>query len=307
MWWRNNSSSTIQRHWRGFVGRKIAQKRFKDFTEAALNVERVYRGHLGRKEAAKMRLTIHLHRAACVLQRHYRAKLARRYVSEERARQIAASQTIQRVYRGHGGRYLSRKQKLKRQIQLTRHFSERFKSAVGLTGNLSNIRALEENFNIEQRIEEYSRFKVARLKKQSLLLNQFERAKRRCEEVTTIDIGFQKRVECVTEGIFLDSVKLGELKTLYNFLTEHYDRLTNGLRSIESAILNVVKLKILFDDVEFHRLRNEHLPVPAAVQVKGMKFDHVSLRNSHLSTWYVNELIKAEARRIRGYGATPKK
>ena len=55
-----------------------------------------------------------------------------------------------------------------------------------------------------------------------------------------------------------------------------------------------------FDDVEFHRLRKEHLPVPAAVQVKGMKFDHTSLRNSHLATWYIDELIKAEARRIRG-------
>ena len=303
MWWRHNSSSTIQRHWRGFVGRKIARKRFKNFSSAALNIQRVYRGHLGRKEAAKMRLTIHLHRAACVLQRHYRAKLARRYVSEERARQIAASQMIQRVYRGHGGRYLTRKQKLKRQIQLTRHFAERFKSAVGLTGNLSNIKALEENFDLEQRIEEYRRFTKARIKKQRFLLERFERAKRRCEEITTVDMGYQKRVECVTEGIFLDSVKRGELKHLNKFLTEHFEKLTVGLKSIESAILTVVKLKILFDDVEFHRLRNEHLPIPAAVQVKGMRLDHVGLRNSHLATWYMEELIKAEARRIRG--ATP--
>ena len=115
-----------------------------------------------------MKLTIHLHRAACVIQRHYRAKLARRYVSEERARQIAASQMIQRVYRGHGGRFLARKQRLKRQIQQSRHFSERFKSAVGMSGNLSNIKALEENFQIEQSIEEYNRFIKARLKKQTL-------------------------------------------------------------------------------------------------------------------------------------------
>ena len=172
-----------------------------------------------------------------------------------------------------------------------------------MTGNLSNIKALEENFDLEQRIEEYRRFTKARIKKQRFLLERFERAKRRCEEITTVDMGYQKRVECVTEGIFLDSVKRGELKHLNKFLTEHFEKLTVGLKSIESAILTVVKLKILFDDVEFHRLRNEHLPIPAAVQVKGMRLDHVGLRNSHLATWYMEELIKAEARRIRG--ATP--
>ena len=303
MWWRNSSSAAIQRRWRGYVGRKIARHRFEEYSKAALNVQRVFRGHRGRKDAVKMKLTIHLHRAACVIQRHYRAKLARRYVSEERARQIAASQMIQRVYRGHGGRFLARKQRLKRQIQQSRHFSERFKSAVGMSGNLSNIKALEENFQIEQSIEEYNRFIKARLKKQTLLLGDFERSKRRCEEVTNVDMAHQKRVECVTEGIFLDSVKRTELKTLYKFLCDHLNKLKDGLKSMEEEIIKVVDLKILFDDVEFHSLREQRLPVPAAVQVKGMKFEHISLRHSLFSKWYVEQLIKKQARIMRG--ATP--
>ena len=113
----------------------------------------------------------------------------------------------------------------------------------------------------------------------------------------------QKRVECVTEGIFLDSVKRTELKTLYKFLCDHLNKLKDGFKSMEEEIIKVVDLKILFDDVEFHSLREQRLPVPAAVQVKGMKFEHISLRHSLFSNWYVEQLIKKQARIMRG--ATP--
>ena len=64
---------------------------------------------------------------------------------------------------------------------------------------------------------------------------------------------------------------------------------------MEEEIIKVVDLKILFDDVEFHSLREQSLPVPAAVQVKGMKFEHISLRSSLFSKWYVEQLIKKQA------------
>jgi hypothetical protein len=287
-WWRNAGALFLQRMWRGSIGRGIASQRRRLYTKAALDVQRVYRGHCGRKLAAKARLVIHLHRAAILLQRHWRARLAKRFVSEEKARQIAASQMIERIYRGHIGRFLARKRRLQVQIRRTRHFSERVKSRIGINGNLSNIKAMRENFALDQKVEECQRFVKARSKKQLLLRERFQRAKSDCEQKVTLLMAQQKRSECITEGIFLDNCKRRELGLLATFLKDHCTKLEAGVEHLVRTLLEDVYLKSMIDQNEYDEMFKEYIVDPAAIQVKNMKLDHVALRNSN----YAKDVLK---------------
>ena len=303
-WWRNEGASTLQRRWRGAMGRHHARTKRATFTAAAVDVQRVYRGHEGRKAAAKARLVIHLHRAAIMLQRHWRMRAAKRFVSEEKARQIAASLFIERVYRGHIGRMAVRRQKLTLQIRMTRHFSEKFKSSMGLSGALTNIAAMREQFALEQQIEEYKRFANARRRKQVLLKERFQAAKRACEAETVVLMTKQKRSECVTEGIFLDISKRRELSRLSTFLSDHMEKLKAGQRKFVQGLLEQVYLKSLLDANEFESLFSECFPLPAALHANHqMRLEQVQLRPSALATAYQMRLDEMDARRRRG--ATP--
>ena len=84
MWWWCNYknialtffflSAELQKIIRGYLGRGYAYRVWKQYTSASTTIQRYYRGHLGRKEAARQRTSIALQRAAILIQRAYRNK-----------------------------------------------------------------------------------------------------------------------------------------------------------------------------------------------------------------------------------------
>jgi len=96
---------TVQRHFRGFIGRKIAYARRREL--AALMVQRVYRGHVGRRIAQDQKERLErirlMGQSATLIQCSWRMHKARKKYTQNKVHNVAASE-IQRVYRGHLGR-----------------------------------------------------------------------------------------------------------------------------------------------------------------------------------------------------------
>ncbi|CAM9694688.1 unnamed protein product [Chrysoparadoxa australica] len=95
----------IQRIWRGKLGRGLAALRLKELrAEAAEKLNALYWGFKGREKARGARVHVY-HRAACVLQQHYRGRLARQFMQELREkRRIASATRLQSHWRQVMGR-----------------------------------------------------------------------------------------------------------------------------------------------------------------------------------------------------------
>ena len=261
-WQRRFSATELQRIVRGYLGRGRAFRRWRTFTRAAIFVQRVFRGFVGRLEAARQRTSIALQRAAIMLQRAYRAKMARDSRDEEMRLEIEATQTIQRVWRGHCGREVARERAWELHLQHLRSFSAKVQRTVGMAPRgQRNERAMRATRDIRLQVEKNKRKIRNRQAKARVLEKANIQAKLRCGEIVQELLDHRTRITSITEGIFHDSVKRAELVNLHEYLKLHLDCVEQGIKNVHQALRDEVRAKLLLSDENFDRIVKEHLGV----------------------------------------------
>ena len=262
-WQRHASATELQRVVRGYLHRGYAFTKWKLWTRAAIHVQRIYRGHLGRKAAMRQRTSIHLQRAAIMLQRAYRAKLNRDRRDEMMRAEIEASCMIERVYRGHRGRERSRNRAWELHLAHMSSFSSTVKRNLGVASyaGTRNKQAMREVRRLKLLAKENFRKVRNRKAKRRVLEEDNMRAKRKCHDIVQELLDHRTRISCVTEAIFHDSNKRSELVNLHRYMRKHMDKIKVGVGQVHAALKEQAYLKMLLSADDFDKILVEHLGV----------------------------------------------
>lgn len=215
----------------GYTTTGYAYRRWKSYTSACGTIQRYYRGYLGRKEAARQRTSIALQRAAILIQRAYRLKRDRDLRDENMKKEILASIEMQRVYRGHGGRTISRERRWELHLEHLRSFAATVQRNLGLApSGERNQKAMCAVRELKKKIQTNQRKIRNRQAKMNYLKHLNELSKIKCGVVVQNLLDHRTRISSITEGIFQDSVKRSDLVDMHRYLKKHRDQLKEGLR-----------------------------------------------------------------------------
>ena len=289
-WQRNASATELQRIVRGYLHRAYAYEKWRVWTEAAVNVQRLYRGHLGRKAAMRQRTSIHLQRAAIMLQRAYRAKRNRDQRDEMMRAEIEATITIQRVYRGHRGRESSRNQAWELHLKHMSSFSSAVQRNLGFASyqGTRNKDAMREVRRLKLLAKENRRKVRNRKAKRKVLEEDNRKAKAKCHDIVQELLDHRTRISCVTEAIFQDSNKRSELVNLHQYMKSHMKKLQVGLDRVHAALKEQAYLKMLLNADEFDEIVAQNLGVDGDAASQVMRYVSTSSVKVAPSPWAKN-------------------
>ena len=122
--------------------------------------------------------------------------------------EINSSIEIQRIFRGHCGRELSREQRWELHLEHLRSFAAKVQRTVGLAPiGQRNQRAMRAVRSIKKQVQTNNRKIRNRTAKMHHLQNENMIAKDKCGVIVQQLLNHRTRISSITEGIFQDSVK----------------------------------------------------------------------------------------------------
>jgi hypothetical protein len=217
---------------------------------------------MGRREAARQRTSIALQRAAILIQRAYRRRLANAMRDEMMRKEIHASMEIQRVWRGHGGREESSERRWELHLEHLRSFSAKVQRAVGAApSGQRNQKAMIAVRQLQKRVQANQRMVRNRIAKMRVLEIENARAKKKCSEIVQNLLGHRIRIQSITEGIFQDSVKRTDLVTMHQFLLQHRDRLKKGIARFHQKLRTECAMNQMLSPDDFDTILDKTLGV----------------------------------------------